>query len=64
MDRRFQLCVTLTLDLWPWNIIQIQSSSTKSYGLDKDFSFVLCDLELGDVTLDHGHATPLGHVQQ
>ena len=56
-----------TLGLWTtivWNIIQIKLGSE---GLWPGHGFsvcVHCDLDLGDMTLDQGHGTPLGHWQQ
>ena len=34
------------------------------YGAQVYLVFVHCDLDLGDMTWDQGHDTPLGHIQQ
>ena len=34
-----------------------------SYGPDTDFQYKCSDLDLGDITLDQGHDTPLGQGQ-
>ena len=56
-----------TLGSWTtivWNIIQIQLGSEDLCPGHRFPVYVHCDLDLGDMTLDQGHDTPLGHGQQ
>ena len=47
-----------------WNIIQIQQNSRELWPGHWFSLCVLCDPNLGDMTLDQGHYTPLVHGQQ
>ena len=38
--------------------------AVRSYDPCTDFGCVYCDIDLGDMTLGHGHDTSLGHWQQ
>ena len=71
--------VTMTSEIWPWvkvmthpwvmativwNIIKIQPGNEELWPGQGFWVCMHCDLDLGDVTLDQGHDTPLGHGQQ
>ena len=57
----------LTLGSWTtivWNIIQIQHGSEELWPGHRLWVCVHCDLDLGGMTLDRSHDTPLSHGQQ
>ena len=78
-DFSYVCTVTLTLEMSPWvrswhtlalsstimwNIIQIQLNSKKLWYRQRFYLRVHFDLDHGNLTLDQGHDTPLGRVQQ
>ena len=62
MDLGYMCTVTLTLEIWSRNIIQIRLGSEELW---PGHRFMVCvHRDLGDMTLGLGLDTPLGHEQQ
>ena len=60
-SRLWHILRSLTISVW--NVIQIQLGSKEFWPWHGFWVCAHCDLDLGDMTLGHGHDTSLGHRQ-